>query len=87
MARQLTIYLVILGISSSPASENVIFGQTGPRGGSATLQSFNCNMGHIHGIKSVGLHALRFYYENEEAKEGVRAWNDKRKVDYGRYRK
>jgi len=49
--------------------------------------SFNCDMDHIHGIAGIGLHALRLYYETEEAKEGVRAWNEKRKPDYGRYRK
>jgi 2-ketocyclohexanecarboxyl-CoA hydrolase len=35
----------------------------------------------------MGLQALKLYYETEESKEGVRAFNEKRKPDFRRYTK
>lgn len=49
--------------------------------------SFNCDTDHIFGITGLGIHALRLFYETEEAAEGVKAWNEKRKPDYGKYRR
>lgn len=49
--------------------------------------SFNCDTDSIFGIQGLGLHALRLFYESDEAKEGAIAFREKRKPDYGKYRK
>ena len=50
-------------------------------------QSFNADSDNIAGIAAMGLQALKLYYETEESKEGVRAFNEKRKPDFRRYTK
>lgn len=49
--------------------------------------SFNCDTDSIFGIQGLGIHALRLFYESDEAKEGAIAFREKRKPDYGKYRK
>ncbi len=49
--------------------------------------SFNCDTDHIQGITGLGIHALKLFYETDEAKEGARAFVEKRKPDYGKFRK
>src|SRR5271166_6280878 len=48
-------------------------------------RSFNADSDNISGIAAMGLQALKLYYETEESKEGVRAFNEKRKPDFRRY--
>ena len=50
-------------------------------------RSFNADSDNIAGIAAMGLQALKLYYETEESKEGVRAFNEKRKPDFRRYTK
>lgn len=50
-------------------------------------RSFNADSDNIAGIAAMGLQALKLYYETEESKEGVRAFNEKRKPDFRRYAK
>jgi 2-ketocyclohexanecarboxyl-CoA hydrolase len=50
-------------------------------------RSFNADSDNISGISGMGLQALKLYYGSEESKEGVRAFNEKRKPDFRRYRK
>lgn len=48
-------------------------------------RSFNASTEHIRGIGNLGLQALSLYYNTEESKEGVRAFNEKRKPDFRKH--
>lgn len=48
-------------------------------------RSFNATTESIRGIGSLGLQALSLYYDSEESKEGVRAFNEKRKPNFRRF--
>ena len=48
--------------------------------------SFNADSESIAGIGSLGFDALNLYLGSDEAKEGVNAFNEKRKPDYGKFR-
>ncbi len=48
--------------------------------------SFNADTDHIAGISTMGFASLDLYVETDEAKEGVRAFNEKRDPDFGAYR-
>jgi 2-ketocyclohexanecarboxyl-CoA hydrolase len=48
-------------------------------------RSFNADSENIRGISLLSLNAVKLYYETEESKEGVRAFNEKRKPDFHKY--
>lgn len=48
-------------------------------------RSFVANTEHIRGIGSLGLQALKLYYDTEESREGVRALQEKRQPDFRKY--
>jgi len=48
-------------------------------------RSFNADSENIRGIGSLGLQALKLYYDTEESKEGVRAFLEKRKPEFRKY--
>jgi 2-ketocyclohexanecarboxyl-CoA hydrolase len=48
-------------------------------------RSFNADTENIRGIGGMGMQALSMYYASEESKEGVRAFNQKRKPDFRKY--
>jgi 2-ketocyclohexanecarboxyl-CoA hydrolase len=50
-------------------------------------RSFNADSENIRGISGMGMQALTMYYATEESKEGVRAFNEKRKPDFRKYQK
>jgi 2-ketocyclohexanecarboxyl-CoA hydrolase len=50
-------------------------------------RSFNADTDSIRGIGAMGMQALSLYYQTEESREGVRAFNEKRKPDFRRYAK
>jgi 2-ketocyclohexanecarboxyl-CoA hydrolase len=50
-------------------------------------RSFNADTENIRGIGGMGMQALSMYYESEESKEGVRAFNEKRKPDFRKHAK
>lgn len=50
-------------------------------------RSFNADSDSIAGIGALGMQALKLFYETDESKEGVRAFNEKRKPDFRKYAK
>ena len=50
-------------------------------------RSFNMDTAHQAGIAGMGLYALKMYYDTEESREGVRAFQEKRKPDFRKYAK
>ncbi|WP_326533395.1 enoyl-CoA hydratase-related protein [Pseudorhodoferax sp.] len=50
-------------------------------------RSFNQDSDAIKGIGNLGFEALALYYQTEESKEGVRAFNEKRKPDFRRHQR
>jgi 2-ketocyclohexanecarboxyl-CoA hydrolase len=48
-------------------------------------RSFNMDTAHQSGIAGMGLYALKLYYDTEESREGVRAFQEKRKPDFRRH--
>jgi 2-ketocyclohexanecarboxyl-CoA hydrolase len=50
-------------------------------------RSFNADSENIRGIGGLGMQALALYYASEESKEGVCAFNEKRKPDFRRHQK
>lgn len=52
---------------------------------SIAKRSFNADSENIRGISFMGIQAVKHYYMSEESKEGVRAFNEKRKPDFKKY--
>lgn len=47
-------------------------------------RSFNADTDNIRGISAMGMQALSLFYQTEESREGVRAFNEKRKPNFRR---
>ena len=50
-------------------------------------RSFNADTAHQAGIAGMGLYALKLYYDTEESREGVKAFQEKRKPDFRKHAK
>ena len=52
---------------------------------SIAKRSFNADSENIRGISFLGIQAVKHFYMSEESKEGVRAFNERRKPDFKKY--
>ena len=48
-------------------------------------RSFNADTNSIAGIGALGMQALKLFYESNKSKEGVRAFNEKRKPEFRKF--
>jgi len=48
-------------------------------------RSFNADSESIRGISFLGIQTVKHYYQSDESKEGVRAFNERRKPDFKKY--
>lgn len=48
-------------------------------------RSFNADSDNIRGISQLSLNAVKLYYDTDESKEGVNAFNERRKPDFHKY--
>jgi 2-ketocyclohexanecarboxyl-CoA hydrolase len=58
--------------------------QRSPTAIAIAKRSFNMDTAHQAGIAGMGLLALKLYYDTDESREGVRAFNQKRAPDFRR---
>jgi 2-ketocyclohexanecarboxyl-CoA hydrolase len=56
--------------------------QRSPTAIAIAKRSFNMDTAHHAGIAGMGLYALKLYYDTDESREGVRAFNEKRAPDF-----
>ena len=50
-------------------------------------RAFNADTESIRGISGLGMQTVSLYYDTEESKEGVRAFKEKRKPEFRKYRR
>jgi 2-ketocyclohexanecarboxyl-CoA hydrolase len=48
-------------------------------------RSFNADSDSIRGVGNFALHALKMFYDTQESKEGVTAFNEKRTPDFNKF--
>jgi 2-ketocyclohexanecarboxyl-CoA hydrolase len=59
--------------------------QMSPTAIAIAKRSFNADSENIRGISFLGIQAVKHYYMSEESKEGVRAFNERRKPDFKKF--
>jgi 2-ketocyclohexanecarboxyl-CoA hydrolase len=59
--------------------------QHSPTAMALAKRSFNADSESIRGISGFALHAVKMYYDTDESKEGVNAFNEKRTPDFHKF--
>lgn len=59
--------------------------QLSPTSIAIAKRSFNADSENIRGIGFLGIQAVKHFYMSEESKEGVRAFNERRKPDFKKF--
>ena len=59
--------------------------QMSPTALAIAKRSFNADSENIRGISFLGIQSVKHYYMSEESKEGVRAFNERRKPDFKKF--
>jgi 2-ketocyclohexanecarboxyl-CoA hydrolase len=59
--------------------------QLSPTAIAIAKRSFNADSENIRGISFLGVQAVNHFYMSEESKEGVKAFNERRKPDFKKY--
>jgi 2-ketocyclohexanecarboxyl-CoA hydrolase len=59
--------------------------QMSPTAIAIAKRSFNADSENIRGIGFLGIQAVKHFYMSDESKEGVRAFNERRKPDFKKY--
>ncbi len=62
-----------------------IIGERSPTALAFLKRSFNADTDSIRGISNMALHAVKLFYATAESKEGVSAFNEKRKPDFRKF--
>ncbi|WP_432769466.1 MAG: 1,4-dihydroxy-2-naphthoyl-CoA synthase [Sphingopyxis sp.] len=62
-----------------------IIAQRSPTALALAKRSFNADSDNIRGISQFGLNAVKLFYDTEESKEGMRAFQEKRMPDFHKY--
>ena len=60
-------------------------GERSPTALALAKRSFNADSENIRGISQMALNSVKLFYDTEESKEGVNAFNEKRKPDFHKY--
>ncbi len=60
-------------------------GERSPTALALAKRSFNADSDNIRGISMLSLNAVKLYYDSEESKEGMRAFNERRTPDFHKY--
>ncbi|MCA0241631.1 MAG: enoyl-CoA hydratase/isomerase family protein [Proteobacteria bacterium] len=59
--------------------------QLSPTALTIAKRSFNADTEHIRGIGFLGIQTVKHYYQSDESKEGVAAFNERRKPDFKKF--
>lgn len=62
-----------------------IIGQRSPTALALAKRSFNADSDNIRGISMMALNSVKLFYDTDESKEGVNAFNEKRAPDFHKY--
>ena len=62
-----------------------MLGQRSPTALALAKRSFNADSDNIRGISMLSLNAVKLYYDSEESKEGMRAFQERRTPDFHKY--
>lgn len=62
-----------------------MLGQRSPTAIALAKRSFNADSDNIRGISMLALNSVKLFYDTEESKEGMRAFQEKRAPDFHKY--
>jgi 2-ketocyclohexanecarboxyl-CoA hydrolase len=62
-----------------------MLGQRSPTAIALAKRSFNADSDNIRGISMMALNAVKLFYDTEESKEGMRAFQERRTPDFHKY--